>query len=304
MEAIPLSDTSTVACAKALTFTWISCFGDPETITSDRGLQFTSNFWFKLCEMLHISHKQTTAHHPESNAAVKRLHRRLKDALSAHAAAATWSEELPFVLLRLRAQPREDTGLSPAEAVFVTLIVLPNEFLQNEEMSVDAIIKIFQKFCMFLLFLCPGTILAPSYRVSCQASCSPPPLSGSDGAALSHPFSRSTTAPTLSCTADPAPSPSELGPGMRLSPSAATEVVPISSTATATEVGPLTSSPPGLGQSLWGVLRTPAYTPGDVQTSWVYSNNPILHLYISCYVTVDKPVLSYLLLRLLPQPVL
>jgi hypothetical protein len=40
--------------------------------------------------------------------------------------------------------------------------VLPNEFLQNEEMSVDAIIKLFSKLCMFLLFLCPGTILAPS----------------------------------------------------------------------------------------------------------------------------------------------
>jgi hypothetical protein len=49
--------------------------------------------------------------------------------------------------------------------------------------------------------------------------------------------------------------------------------------------------------SLW----TPVYTPGDVQTSWVYSSNPVLHLYISCYLTVNKPVLSYTLLCLLPQ---
>jgi hypothetical protein len=49
MEAIPLSDMSAAACAKALTFTWISCFGVPETITSDRGPQFTSNLWIKLC---------------------------------------------------------------------------------------------------------------------------------------------------------------------------------------------------------------------------------------------------------------
>jgi hypothetical protein len=145
MEAIPLSDTFTVACAKALTFTWISCFGVPETITSDRGPQFTSNLWFKLCEMLHISHRQTTAYHPESNGVVERLHCRLKDALRARAVAATWSEELPFVLLGLRAQPREDTGLSPAEAVFGAPIVLPDEILQNEEMPVDAIIKNFPK---------------------------------------------------------------------------------------------------------------------------------------------------------------
>jgi hypothetical protein len=49
------------------------------------------------------------------------------------------------VLLGLRAQPREDTGLSPAEAVFGAPIVLPNEFLQNKEMSVHAIVKNFSK---------------------------------------------------------------------------------------------------------------------------------------------------------------
>jgi hypothetical protein len=54
--------------------------------------------------MINISHRQTTAYYPESNGAVKRLHRLLKDALRARAAAATWSEELPFVLLGLRAQ--------------------------------------------------------------------------------------------------------------------------------------------------------------------------------------------------------
>jgi transposase InsO family protein len=81
MEAIPLSEKSAAACTKALTFTWISHFEVPKTISSDRGLKFTSNLWFQLCEMLNISHKQRTAYHPESNGAVKRLHSRLKDAL-------------------------------------------------------------------------------------------------------------------------------------------------------------------------------------------------------------------------------
>jgi hypothetical protein len=97
--------------------------------------------------MLIISHKQTTAYHPELNSPVERLHRRLKDALRARAVAARWSEELPFVLLRLRAQQREDTdtGLSRAEAVLGAQIVLPNEFLQNDELSVDTIVKNFSK---------------------------------------------------------------------------------------------------------------------------------------------------------------
>jgi hypothetical protein len=93
--------------------------------------------------MLNISHRQTTAYHPESNGAVKRLHRRLKEALRPRAAAVTWFEELPFGLPGLRAQLREDTGLSPAEAVFGAPILLPNEFLQNEEISIDSIVKNF-----------------------------------------------------------------------------------------------------------------------------------------------------------------
>jgi transposase InsO family protein len=52
---------------KALTFSWISCFGVPETMTSDRGPQFTSSLWFQICELLNISHHQTTAYDPESN---------------------------------------------------------------------------------------------------------------------------------------------------------------------------------------------------------------------------------------------
>jgi hypothetical protein len=55
--------------------------------------------------------------------------------------AATWSKELPFVLPSLPAQTREYTGLSQAEAVFGTPIVLPNKFLQGDEFSVDEIVK-------------------------------------------------------------------------------------------------------------------------------------------------------------------
>jgi hypothetical protein len=58
---------------------------------------------------------------------------RLKDALRALTAAATWTEEILWVLLGLCAQPWEDTGLSPAKAVFGAPIVLPNEFLKGDE---------------------------------------------------------------------------------------------------------------------------------------------------------------------------
>jgi hypothetical protein len=52
---------------------------------------------------------------------------------------ATWTEEVPWVLFGLRAQPREDTGLSPDEVIFVAPIVLPNEFSKGDESAVDTI---------------------------------------------------------------------------------------------------------------------------------------------------------------------
>ncbi len=80
--------------------------------------------------------------------------------------------------------------------------------------------KNFWKPCIFLPLLCLGTILAPTCPASCQPSCSPPPSSGSFGAAWFHPFSRSMTAPTRSCGAVPAPSPSVSGLRTRWLPSA------------------------------------------------------------------------------------
>jgi hypothetical protein len=46
------------------------------------------------------------------------VHRRLKDALKARLAGPDWPLHLPWVLLGLRAAPREDSGVSAAELVY------------------------------------------------------------------------------------------------------------------------------------------------------------------------------------------
>ncbi len=82
---------------------------------------------------------------------------------------------------------------------------------------------------------------------------------------------------------------------------ASTDAVPISSTGTAPEVGPLTSSPPSRGQSSGGAPWRAGYISGDHLTNWVYATTCVQYLYISCYLLDNKPELSYLLLCLLPQ---
>jgi hypothetical protein len=128
-EVLPLSDISAKSCASILVQGWIARYGVPAVITSDRGSQFTSALWDSLCTILGIKHVQTTAYHPQANGLVERFHRRLKDALRARLAGPTWTAHLPWVLLGLRAAPREEDNISPAQAVFGTPIVLPGQFL-------------------------------------------------------------------------------------------------------------------------------------------------------------------------------
>jgi transposase InsO family protein len=99
VEVIPLADTSAAGCAEAMIGCWISRFGVPACITSDRGPQFTLELWARLCSSLGIVHKQTTAYHPQANGLVERFHRQLKAALRARLNSSDWEQQLPWVML-------------------------------------------------------------------------------------------------------------------------------------------------------------------------------------------------------------
>jgi transposase InsO family protein len=132
-EAIPLRGTSTADCVEALFHGWISRFGVPSILTSDRGVQFTSDVWQSMCFKLGIQHKPTTAYHPQANGMVERFHRQLKASLRARLEGPDWLAQLPWVLLGLRAAPKEDCALSSAEMVYGTPLTLPGEFLDSQE---------------------------------------------------------------------------------------------------------------------------------------------------------------------------
>jgi hypothetical protein len=108
---------------------WVAHFGVPETVTTDRGTQFTSALWSSACTSLGIKHMLTTAYHPQSNGMVERVHRQLKDTLCARGAGPAWHSHLPWVLLGLRAVPKEDSAVSSAELVTGTPLVLPGQLL-------------------------------------------------------------------------------------------------------------------------------------------------------------------------------
>jgi len=135
-EAVPLHTISAEEVADTFVATWVARFGVPRVITTDRGTQFCSSTWKCLCRTLGAQHITTTAYHPQSNGLVERFHRQLKEALRARGGGAQWLEHLPWVLLGIRAAPKEESAVSAAEAVLGVPLQLPGQPLPVDRPNV------------------------------------------------------------------------------------------------------------------------------------------------------------------------
>ncbi|XP_076064932.1 uncharacterized protein LOC143038972 [Oratosquilla oratoria] len=62
-KVTPFTDISKDAVAKAFITTWISRFGTPLSLPSDRGSQFESTLWNKIISLLGIRCSRTASYH-------------------------------------------------------------------------------------------------------------------------------------------------------------------------------------------------------------------------------------------------
>ena len=126
-----------------LALNWIAIHGVPDTITTDRGSQFTSQIWTQLLKTWGIQHNVTTAYHPQSNGLVERLHRRLKESLMAlcQDKREKWFWKLPMALLTLRTTIKPDIGASPSEMVFGEGISVPGQLVGPPPLDDDEMLR-------------------------------------------------------------------------------------------------------------------------------------------------------------------
>ena len=127
-EAIPLTSITAEAVAQAFLSGWISRFGVPSTIVTDRGRQFESQLWSNLMTLLGSKRSRTTAYHPQANGMVERFHRQLKAALKTQPQPDAWIDSLPLILLGIRTALKEDISATAAEMIYGTTLRLPGEF--------------------------------------------------------------------------------------------------------------------------------------------------------------------------------
>ena len=126
----PLRSTSASAVIDELDDVF-AMFGLPSAMVSDNGPQFASEHMVKFLTQLGIRHIKSSPRYPKSNGMVERLHRVLRERLSAMKSHLPFQRRLNQVLFDIRSSCHRMLGVSPGAALFT----------RNMRIRVPALIK-------------------------------------------------------------------------------------------------------------------------------------------------------------------
>ena len=129
-EAIPIDNVEASTIAVAFMESWITRFGVPLYVITDRGSQFEAELFSELSKLTGFHRIRTTAYHAQSNGMLERIHRTIKTALKAKEI--TWIRALPMILFGLRMTPNEN-GYSPFTAVTGSYMNIPRILTGKDE---------------------------------------------------------------------------------------------------------------------------------------------------------------------------
>ncbi|CCE31947.1 uncharacterized protein CPUR_05804 [Claviceps purpurea 20.1] len=112
LEAMTTMDAE--ACAKVFVNSHWRFHGFPAALTSDRGSNWTGRFWRRLCHLVGIEQRLSTAFHPQTDGATERWNQEVLAVLRAFISYSQtdWPQLLPCVQLALANRDNARTGMS------------------------------------------------------------------------------------------------------------------------------------------------------------------------------------------------
>ena len=132
---VPTVDSQATTAAEALRNRWVSLFGVPESIRSDRGKHFTAEVFEHLCKSLGVARKLGSPEHPESQAQVERQNQLVNQLRClCENNVEEWPQMIANVQCSHNASTNATTGFSPAKLLLGQEFKLPEDLLvKNEE---------------------------------------------------------------------------------------------------------------------------------------------------------------------------
>jgi hypothetical protein len=138
----PMASITTEAVAERLVVSLIRYHGPPRAIVSDRGPQFVSLMWKRICELLGITRRLSTAYHPETDGATERMNQEVEHYLRCYTTywQDDWASLLPMAMLAFRNRDATSTGISSffaSHGYHVDLLSAPADDSEEEPLRTE-----------------------------------------------------------------------------------------------------------------------------------------------------------------------
>ena len=110
-----MADVSAKAVARRLIKCYYPYHGLPIAITRDRGPQFTSQIWRRICKVLKIQQRLSTGYHSQTDRATERANHEVEKILQVFITFAQddWEDQLSIVAAAINNCNAASTGISP-----------------------------------------------------------------------------------------------------------------------------------------------------------------------------------------------
>ena len=130
---VPIKQNNAQNAVNSLLQHWITKFGPPVYLVTDRGTEYINSEFANLCTTMGIRHSPRTPYSPWTNGLVENQNRNLGTHLRLflHNTPENWTTQVHMYAYAHNSQPLSELNLSPNEIVFHTVPRIPINFELN-----------------------------------------------------------------------------------------------------------------------------------------------------------------------------